>query len=49
MEAVGVGVVAEDLAPEQVADDQEGEVLGVVHALVLERQVVPTRQVRQSG
>ena len=45
VEAVAVGVVAEDLAPEQVAHDQEREVLGVVQALVLEREVVPGRQV----
>ena len=45
VQPVGVGVVAEDLAPKEIADDQEGEVLGVVHALVLEGQVVPARQV----
>ena len=44
MEAIRVGIAAEDLAPEEVADDQEGQVLGIVDALVLEREVVPTGQ-----
>ena len=35
---------AEDLAPEQVAHDEEHQVFGVVDALVLEGEVVPARQ-----
>ena len=44
VETVGVGIVAEDLTPEEVPDDQKRQMLGVVHALVFEREVVPAGQ-----
>ena len=45
VEPVRVGIVPEDLPPEQVAHEQEDQVLRVVHALLRERVVVPDRQV----
>ena len=44
METVAVGIAAEDLAPEQVPHDEKRQVLGVVDALVFEREVVPAGQ-----
>ena len=44
MEAIGVGIAPEDLAPEQVPHDEKRQVLGVVDALVFEREVVPAGQ-----
>ena len=46
VEAIAVGVRTKDLAPEEIADDEEHQVLGVVHTFVGERVVVPNSQMR---